>query len=324
MLLGFAPLMAWEVFSILYYGFPFPNTAYAKLTGGHPAIEYWQHGVNYYRSFVNSDPAGALVVALGVLLPLYQRRLNWLPLLAGGLLYMIYIARVGGDFMQGRLFTAPLLIATIGLIDSASALSLRWKRSWITPLLVGAILVLQFHGPRPPVETTRNYGFARENQEDPWHVADERGFYYPLTGLLSSSVDGQESFAWKWKQQGLEWRASGTRVGVTRPIGLMGYYAGPSVYIIDLQGLSDPLLARLTAEKDVNWRTGHLSRKMPDGYETAVIAGADQLRDPQLAEYYSALRRIVSGPLFSTARFQTIWKMNTGQFDSLLLDARRQ
>jgi arabinofuranosyltransferase len=29
--LGFAPLLAWEVFSVVYYGFAFPDTAYAEL-----------------------------------------------------------------------------------------------------------------------------------------------------------------------------------------------------------------------------------------------------------------------------------------------------
>jgi len=32
--LGFLPLLAWEAFALLYYGFPFPNTAYAKLQTG--------------------------------------------------------------------------------------------------------------------------------------------------------------------------------------------------------------------------------------------------------------------------------------------------
>jgi hypothetical protein len=31
---GLAPLAAWHVFSLVYYGVPFPNTAYAKLQTG--------------------------------------------------------------------------------------------------------------------------------------------------------------------------------------------------------------------------------------------------------------------------------------------------
>jgi len=30
-LIGFLPLIAWEIFALTYYGFPFPNTYYAKV-----------------------------------------------------------------------------------------------------------------------------------------------------------------------------------------------------------------------------------------------------------------------------------------------------
>lgn len=36
LLLGFTPFLAWELFSLFYYGFLFPNTAYAKLNTGWP------------------------------------------------------------------------------------------------------------------------------------------------------------------------------------------------------------------------------------------------------------------------------------------------
>jgi arabinofuranosyltransferase len=32
--LGFLPFILWEIFAVFYYGFPFPNTAYAKLNSG--------------------------------------------------------------------------------------------------------------------------------------------------------------------------------------------------------------------------------------------------------------------------------------------------
>ena len=32
--LGLTPAIAWTAFAVLYYGFPFPNTAYAKLATG--------------------------------------------------------------------------------------------------------------------------------------------------------------------------------------------------------------------------------------------------------------------------------------------------
>ena len=38
-LIAFLPFVAWEGFSLLYYGVPFPNTAYAKLNTGTPTAE---------------------------------------------------------------------------------------------------------------------------------------------------------------------------------------------------------------------------------------------------------------------------------------------
>jgi hypothetical protein len=37
--LVFAPLLLWTVFSVIYYGAPFPNTAYAKMLHGIPRAD---------------------------------------------------------------------------------------------------------------------------------------------------------------------------------------------------------------------------------------------------------------------------------------------
>ena len=47
LVLGFLPFIIWEIFSVLYYGFPFPNTAYAKLNTGIPAIKLAKQGLYY-------------------------------------------------------------------------------------------------------------------------------------------------------------------------------------------------------------------------------------------------------------------------------------
>jgi len=45
LVVGFAPLLLWELFAVVYYGFPFPNTAYAKLAAGIPSSELWLQGL---------------------------------------------------------------------------------------------------------------------------------------------------------------------------------------------------------------------------------------------------------------------------------------
>jgi arabinofuranosyltransferase len=47
-LFGFSPLILWECFSVVYYGFPFPNTYYAKIHAGVPLGERIHQGLIYY------------------------------------------------------------------------------------------------------------------------------------------------------------------------------------------------------------------------------------------------------------------------------------
>ena len=86
----------------------------------------------------------------------------------------------------------------------------------------------------------------------------------------------------------------------------------------DAYALMDPLLSHLPAQKDDNWRIGHIIRNMPMGYFETYAAGKNQIADPSLHEYYDKILTIISGPIWSVERFKTIWKMNTGGYDYLL------
>ena len=59
------PLLAWEAFSLFYYGFLFPNVAYAKLTTG---IAGDQHrlldGAHYFWTSITDDPLTLGTIAL--------------------------------------------------------------------------------------------------------------------------------------------------------------------------------------------------------------------------------------------------------------------
>ncbi|MBU8933836.1 MAG: hypothetical protein KOO62_07495 [candidate division Zixibacteria bacterium] len=46
-LMGFLPLVVWELFSLFYYGFLFPNTAFAKLNTGIEGSLLWEQGITY-------------------------------------------------------------------------------------------------------------------------------------------------------------------------------------------------------------------------------------------------------------------------------------
>jgi hypothetical protein len=86
---------------------------------------------------------------------------------------------------------------------------------------------------------------------------------------------------------------------------------------LDPCGLIDPLMARL--HKLHSWEPGHFNRVIPKGYPQSIIQKQNLIEDKALHEYYDAMLTIIhQKPLFSKSRLQTIWKMNTGQYDHLL------
>ncbi|HEX6477779.1 MAG TPA: hypothetical protein VF043_02960 [Ktedonobacteraceae bacterium] len=50
LLLGFVPFLVWEAFALWYYGFLFPNTAYARLDTGIGTGRLLAQGVDYLIS----------------------------------------------------------------------------------------------------------------------------------------------------------------------------------------------------------------------------------------------------------------------------------
>jgi arabinofuranosyltransferase len=111
---GFVPLLVWEIFSVVYYGFPFPNTAYAKLGSDIPASQLWLQGLFYYLSQIEFDPISLLADRLCARAVRHSKRERRLyPLVFGLLFYLAYIVSIGGDFMAGRFFSLPLLAVAL-------------------------------------------------------------------------------------------------------------------------------------------------------------------------------------------------------------------
>ena len=56
----------WHLFSLVYYGFLFPNTAYAKLGTGILQEDYLLQGFTYFYYTLKTDPVTILVIILGL------------------------------------------------------------------------------------------------------------------------------------------------------------------------------------------------------------------------------------------------------------------
>jgi arabinofuranosyltransferase len=128
-LAGVGAVAVWELFSLLYYGSLVPNTALAKLNTGFPFSEKTSQGLRYLADFAVRDPIGCLVLASClVVLCAVRRDLQARAVAAGIALYVLYIISIGGDFMSGRFFAAPLFLAvaeTVRTLGNATRVSRR-------------------------------------------------------------------------------------------------------------------------------------------------------------------------------------------------------
>lgn len=296
--LGLTPLVAWEGFSLVYYGFLLPNTAYAKLPAGIPASDLVTQGIAYLANSVRWDPLTLAVVGLGVAVGAW-RGPGDRALAVGIAGYVAYVVWIGGDHMAGRFLTAPFAL-------SLAVLARGTPGPRTAPGLAVGVVVLGSMARTPPLTSGPD---LNRRDLDPAGIADERGFFYRVSGWRRADtrlpVDDTVMAA-----EGRAVAEAGTPVVLREMIGWYGYGAGPSVHIVDPLGLGDPLLARIPRLAGT-WRVGHYNRPLPEGYLDWVI-GRGPVTDPVLAAYVDDLGLVTRGPLWSLDRLAAIVRLNLG------------
>ena len=312
---GFAPFLLWELFALFYYGLPFPNTYYAKLHTGIAKLDLLRQGLYYLWDSLTADPLTLLVIAVGCVLPFVLRELRKLPVVIGTLAYTAYVAYIGGDFMSGRFLAAPFL-CSVALI-ARSDLSRLGKKQFV---LYAVILLVGLASRHSPVYSSADYGGELDYEaiiDRQSGIADERAHYFFSSSLLNWRP-GVEMPDHHWAEQGRNIQEQGAVLVTKSAIGYFGFFAGPTVYIIDDMGLADPLLARLPVPDPENWRIGHFRRQLPNGYIQSLRYGSNLITDSALAQYYQHVKFISRGALFSLDRIGEVVKLNLGFYDSFL------
>lgn len=302
-LLGLLPFIIWEFFSLLYYGFPFPNTAYAKLNTGISRIDLIFQGLKYFYSSVRLDPLTLTIIVLIVFLSVFKQNKIFLPLIGGVITYLIYIVWIGGDFMAGRFFTPPFVVILVVMAKIEFKTKLEKVSLLLIVLLVG---IFSFKN-----TLTKKY----PSEIDQFGICDERIQYYQDSNLIDD-IKGKTmpSFIWaEWGRQAKEKKLLFIKFS---NIGFYGYFVGSQCYVMDELALTDPFLSRLPAEN--NWRIGHFKRRSPDGYEETLKSGINKIKNANLAKFYDKIYLITRGSLLSLNRLEAIWKINTGQFNYLI------
>ncbi|MBX7219511.1 MAG: hypothetical protein K1Y36_06165 [Blastocatellia bacterium] len=302
-LLGTSPFWVWTLFSLFYYGFPVPNPAYAKLFTGIPFSVSLLQGCHYLMDSVQGDFVSLPVIAGALLLGFGSKTWFGGGIAAGLICNLTYILKVGGDFMHGRFVACATLVAILlccRLIASPKVI--------MVVMTVG--LGLSLGTPLSPLKTNTfhppffllSYG-----------IADERGYYLPQQSfLVYCFTDPGQHFPLSMQtEKGLWFRQSTSSVVLeAHQIGVFGYWAGTDKIIIDELALTDPLLAQLPMGYPS--RIGHFRRKIPEGYVLSLKTASNQIKDPQIREFYAKIRLITQGNLCSSERFRAILEMNLG------------
>jgi len=312
---GFLPFLLWELFSLVYYGFLLPNTYYAKLNTGVAELALVKQGLLYFINSLKWDSITLTVIGISLVFSFAQGKAREKLLASGIVLYLAYILYIGGDFMSGRFFSAPYFASVFLLIRILDARKVKY--TWIA---AGAFLVMGLMVPRPTVILPNENDMQQAIRDfETFGIADMKARAFQTASLMAWRP-GVEIFPnEKVTRRGIRYHEEGKKVAVEGTIGLVGFFGGPQLHIIDGYALGDALLARLPVENVETWRPAHFSRRLPEGYIKTFETGQNQIADPKLALYYDKLRLVISGDLWTLKRWQAIWGLNTGQYDYLIL-----
>jgi len=286
---GALPFVAWTLFSLVYYGFPFPNTAYAKLATGIPDGELWRQGIAYATNLARWDPLTLVVLIAGTGLALSRRSPQvWTGI--GMAAYLAYVVHIGGDFMAGRFFTPVLLVAAF---EVAGRFPLRRSGVLVALLVLYALML-----PGSPWTGGASYRAAYDYRTvGEAGITDERGYYFRESSLRGHLAG--------FDRTGPPLVAPVTVAGA---VGSPGLQAGLDRIVVDENALCDPLLARLPAERP--WRIGHFRRAIPAGYLASLESGRNRIENRYVRSLYADLKKITQGPPWSAERWRAITRLN--------------
>lgn len=319
---GSVPLVAWLGFSLIYYGFIFPNTRYAKLSTGFDFMQYVQSGLYSVAHLGLTDWPSLLWVMLALtVLPfilLYRRHVipgygALISISVGIAAYVAYTIFVGGGFQfSAKFFSLPIFASLwlfYAVMQSPPLPSYKLK------VMIGAVLLAaitsQLSYPSVFTLSKLSPDAFSARFPNPRHVTKQPSYNAPCARGAVMLRDVLQGMQIPPKAR------SHPPAGIINAgaIGQLGYCASEQTIIMDRYALADPLLARLPSSQKRLHIIGHSRRATPKGYRHAIKTGDASKMDATLAVYYNALRVITAGDLFTGTRIKTIIRFNLGYYD---------
>lgn len=336
---GLFPAWGWVLFSLIYYGYPFPNSYYAKL-GLAPASVVWKQGFNYFFSVLISDPLTVCAIFFAIIVSVLRKDRRNLMAGMSLLAAVFYVVSTGGDFMGGRFVSAPFLAAVLLVAFGAPASnpdiplkeSRRKKEKYIprrplieivnrhrVSLTVVACIIYTIVIPLSPAKTPLQasylksewYGMKLFNLPNALgNIYQNSQYYYASNPLFYSKGGfpfGNLSFHVIRDCRHCRALREEPRPAYIEGGGIVGFCRGPLHQLIDPQAITDPLLARLPMpDLSEGFVPGHFIRTVPEGLLESYINNRNEVKDPKLKEYYEKLFTVTRGPVFSLMRFKYI------------------
>lgn len=303
---GMLPVLLWLGFALFYYGFLFPNTAYAKLwVGNAPGVSI-NRGMEYLFATIQADPVTPLIVLAASVLAVVQRSLRSIAWMSGAVLYCAYAVYVGGDFMMGRFFSGPALM---GALILAEAIGTRPWRIAVPAYAAAALaaLLLVPHAILLDSIAHQAPAGAYYNDRGVWDMR----LAFTHTSGIAYAAWGTPMPTHPYAVSGRELRAAGKPVtGLFGAAGMRAFFAGPLLRLVDMHAITDPLLARLPPMDNKEAAIGHLRRFVPPGYMKSVETGENVIADPAVKAMYDDLRTVTQGPLWGAGRWDAILRLN--------------
>lgn len=294
LLIGALPAILWTLFSLYYYGFPFPNTAYAKLATGISFYERIDQGFLYLLDSLARDPLTLSLIFLAILTGFKKNKPQFCFSL-GLLSYIAYIIFIGGDFMSGRFLAVPFLFAAIQCVSSG------FNRSQVLIFFIG-IMLLSLNSIQATWLSSFNYSDTKIHDNG---IADERAWYFEKQGLLNAT---------RYTFSEPDWKVNKPFKVVEIDCGGLGNKAlndGPNGHFLDNCALADPFLSHLNKRADIiAWRIGHVVRPIPENYIKSIKFNQNDLKDPLLHDEYNIIREMTRGNLNDMHRWETILDFN--------------
>lgn len=250
------PTILYILFRLSYYGYPFPNTYYAKT--GFSSV-YMNAGLEYLWNFLKAYMLFGIVLVVPVFL--LKRKENFFEitfLYFVSIVYTIYVVSVGGDVLPLHRFFLPVAPFILILFGKAMTLFFNYLKNNVTSgnptpaFLIVMALICAY--------AWYNYSNQKEAVEK--------------STQLENGLVEKMKIAGGWFKQRQVQKGSNLTIAATT-IGAVSYYAGTKVLVVDMLGLTDETVAhnpQIIPEisegyigwKERNYNVGYILSRKPD------------------------------------------------------------